>query len=405
MLAAVGQALDRGAPTGIAVSGGSDSLALLHLAHDAARAGGLSLAAVTVDHGLRRESAAEAAAVSDICAGLGIPHRTLRWQGWDGRGNLQAAAREARYSLMAEWARGQGIARVLLGHTQDDQAETFLMRLARQAGLDGLSGMDAVFAREGITWARPLLDVSRAALRACLTARGIAWMDDPSNDDTRFERVRARRALEELAPLGVEAAGLGRVMAQLAEARDALRVQLHDIATQFVQQDRGDLILDWAAWARHHPEMRRRILVAGLVWVASTPYPPRREDIAALLQAVERPGQRTLGGCLVLRQGALLRITREHQALRDLTGATDRPWDGRWQLDGPHDPALHVAALGEAGLQLCPDWRDSGLPRASLLASPAVWQAGRLIAAPLAGFNPRWSARIVADFHDRLLSH
>ncbi|MDX5403104.1 MAG: hypothetical protein LPK02_12860, partial [Rhodobacterales bacterium] len=178
-----------------------------------------------------------------------------------------------------------------------------------------------------------------------------------------------------------------------------------DIATQFVQQDRGDLILDWAAWARHHPEMRRRILVAGLVWVASAPYAPRREELAALTAALDEPGQRTLAGCLIRRRGTELRITREFSAVRDLTAPTDRPWDGRWQLDGPHDPALHVAALGEAGLQLCPDWRDSGLPWASLLASPAVWQAGRLIAAPLAGFNPRWSARIVADFHDRLLSH
>lgn len=405
LVAAVGRALDRTAPTGIAVSGGSDSLALLHLAHDAARAEGLAIAAVTVDHGLRSESAAEAQGVARICDDLGIPHDTLPWQGWDGRGNLQAAAREARYGLMAAWARGQGIGTILLGHTQDDQAENFLMRLTRQAGLDGLSGMAAGFERDGMAWARPLLDVTRARLRDWLTGRGIGWIDDPSNDNTRFERVKARRALAELAPLGIDAGGLARVMAQLADARDALRAQLYDIAAITVQQDRGDLILDWAAWARHHPEMRRRILVAGLVWVASTPYPPRREDIAALLQAVERPGQRTLGGCLVLRQGALLRITREHQALRDLTGATDRPWDGRWQLDGPHDPALHVAALGEAGLRLCPDWRETGLPRAALLASPAVWEGERLIAAPLAGVNPHWSARIVADFHATLLSH
>lgn len=405
MVAAVGRALNGTSHAGIAVSGGSDSLALLHLAHDAARAGGQSLAAVTVDHGLRRESAAEAATVAEICAGLGVPHHILSWQGWDGRGNLQAAARQARYALMADWARGHGIARVLLGHTQDDQAETFLMRLARQAGLDGLSGMAATFPRDGITWARPLLDVSRASLRRYLTERGITWIDDPSNDDGRFERVRARRALAELEPLGVDAAGLGRVMAQLAEARDALRMQLSDIATQSVQQDRGDLILDWTVWAGQHPELRRLVLVAGLVWVASAPYPPRREDVAAVIAAMNAPGQRTLAGCLIRRRGAELRIGREFHAVRDLATPTDQPWDGRWRLDGPHDPALHVAALGEAGLQLCPDWRETGLPRASLLASPAVWQGERLIAAPLAGINPRWSARIVADFRDRLLSH
>jgi tRNA(Ile)-lysidine synthase len=401
LIAAVSEALDRDGVTAIAVSGGSDSVALLHLAH----AAGLPVAAVTVDHGLRAESAAEAQGVARLCAGLGIPHHILQWQGWDGRGNLQAAARAARYALMADWARAHGIARVLLGHTQDDQAETFLMRLARQAGLDGLSGMAAQFERGGVTWARPLLGVSRADLRAYLTGRGVGWIDDPSNDDDRFARVKARRALSALEPLGIDAGGLARVMAQLREARDALHAQLHHIALQTVQEDRGDLILDWAAWCAHHPELRRHILVAGLVWVASSPYAPRREDIAALLAAQEGPGQRTLAGCVIQRQGATVRISREGQAVQGLTGPTDAAWDRRWRLDGPHDPALHIAALGEAGLLLCPDWRDAGLPRATLIASPAVWDGARLVAAPLAGVNPAWSARIVADFHDRLLSH
>jgi tRNA(Ile)-lysidine synthase len=294
---------------------------------------------------------------------------------------------------------------VLLGHTQDDQAETFLMRLARQAGLDGLSGMAARFERGGVTWARPVLGASRAALRAYLTARGVVWIDDPSNDNDRFERVKARRALAALEPLGIDAGGLARVMAQLADARDALRAQLHDIALRTVQEDRGDLILDWAAWAQHHAELRRRILVAGLVWVASSRYAPRREDIAALLEALEGPGQRTLAGCVIRRKGATVRISREAQAVRDLTGPTNAAWDSRWRLDGPHDPALHIAALGEAGLKFCPDWRAVGLPRATLIASPAVWDGARLEAAPLAGINPAWTARIVADFHGRLVSH
>lgn len=401
LIAAVSDALDRGGVTAIAVSGGSDSVALLHLAH----AAGVPVVAVTVDHGLRAESAAEAQGVAQLCTGLDIPHHILHWQGWDGRGNLQAAARAARYALMADWAKVQGIRRVLLGHTQDDQAETFLMRVARQAGLDGLSGMAATFQRGGVTWARPVLGASRAALRAYLTARGVGWIDDPSNDNDRFERVKARRALAALAPLGIDADGLARMMAQLSDARDALRAQLHDIALKAVQQDRGDLILDWAAWAQHHPELRRRILVAGLVWVASSPYAPRREDIAALLEALEAPGQRTLAGCVIHRKDTTVRISREAQAVRDLTGPTDAAWDRRWRLDGPHDPALHIAALGEAGLLLCPDWRAAGLPRASLIASPAVWDGARLEAAPLAGINPAWTARIVADFHARLVSH
>jgi tRNA(Ile)-lysidine synthase len=401
-------------PVGIAVSGGSDSLALLHLArravdHAAAAgaegAAGRVLVGVTVDHGLRAASAAEAAQVAAHCAGLGLAHHVLRWQGWDGQGNLQAAARDARYRLMGDWAREQGIGLILLGHTRDDQAETFVMRLSRQAGLDGLSGMAARVERAGVAWARPLLTVPRAALRGMLTQAGVAWIEDPSNDDLRFDRVRARQVLAALAPLGIGSEGLAQVMAQLAEARAALEGQVQAVARGVIRQDHGDLILEAAKWDRLHPEMRRRCLVAALVWVAGLPYPPRRAEVAGLLAALEGAGQRTLAGCLIRRDGPVIRITREARALRGLRAPTGALWDGRWRLEGPHDPALHLAALGAAGLRLCPQWRGAGLPRATLCASPAVWKGAALVAAPLAGFNPDWSARIVADFHDRLLSH
>ncbi len=387
----------------IAVSGGSDSLALLHLAH-AAPAGAM-LHAVTVDHGLRAESADEAARVAAICKGLGVPHAILRWQGWEGQGNLQAEARDARYRLMAEWARDRGIGTILLGHTRDDQAETVLMRLGRSAGVDGLSGMAGRFRRNDMTWCRPLLETDRATLRAYLRGMGAAWIDDPSNDDSRFERVRARAALRALAPLGIDAATLARVARHMGEARDALDACAADVARVTVRQDAGDLLLDWARLSAHPLELRRRILVAALVWVASAAYPPRREDVLSLLDESGMEGQRTLMGCVLRKERDGLRILREFNAVRETRGATDAVWDGRWRLEGPHDPAFCVAALGEAGLRLCPDWRDTGRPRASLLASPAVWRGDSLVAAPLAGWGQGWIARIVADFHDRALSH
>ncbi len=125
-------------PLGIAVSGGSDSLALLHLMVEWGRA---PLRCVTVDHRLRDASAEEAAQVAEICAALGIAHDTLTWDGWDGQGNLAAEARRARYALLADWAVTHGLTGIALGHTQDDIAETLLMRLARRAGVDGLAAM------------------------------------------------------------------------------------------------------------------------------------------------------------------------------------------------------------------------------------------------------------------------
>lgn len=390
---------------GVAVSGGGDSMALLHLAQRASHETGARILAVTVDHGLRAGSAAEAVQVARHCAGQGIAHQTLLWRRDTAQGNLQAAARVARYGLMGAWAQEQGIGRVLLGHTQDDQAETFLMRLGREAGLDGLCGMPARFMRHGIDWHRPLLEAGRADLRDYLRAAGLVWSDDPSNDDLRFARIKARAALEALAPLGIDAGGLSRVMAQLEDARAALRHEVQAVAARLIRQEHGDLLLDWPALEELPYEVIRRCVVAALMWVSGSPYPPRREDVSHVILALTCEGQRTLAGCLLRRQGRYVRIGREYNALRDVTGPTDRPWDGRWQLDGPHDPALHVAALGEAGLRLCPDWRDTGLPRAALIAAPAVWRGEHLVAAPLAGVNPAWSARIVADFHATLLSH
>jgi len=190
----------------VAVSGGGDSLALMHLAAD--WAGGAPLAAVTVDHGLRPESAAEAREVARAAGALGLRHETLLWRGWDGHGNLQAAARDARHALIAEWARTEGRGTVLLGHTRDDQAETVLMALARAAGPDGLSAMQAACEARGVLWLRPLLGVGREELRAELRRRGAAWAEDASNADPRFERVRARRALRALAPVGIDAPAL-----------------------------------------------------------------------------------------------------------------------------------------------------------------------------------------------------
>lgn len=405
--AAVLQAIENAGPgdIAVAVSGGSDSLALLRLSHAAIAGTGRALHAVTVDHGLRAESADEARRVAAICKDLGMAHVTLRWNGWDGQGNLQARARAARYGLIADWAQAQGIGTILLGHTRDDQAETFLMRIARTAGVDGLSGMAARFGRNGVTWCRPLLVTDRATLRACLRDIGADWIEDPSNDDSRFERVRARAALQALAPLGIDAATLARVALQLGEARDALDACTAGLARQTVRQDHGDLVLDWSALASQPSELRRRILVAGLVWVASADYPPRREDVLSLLAAGAMEGQRTLMGCLLRHERGCLRIMREFNAVRDLRGPTGAVWDSRWQMDGPHDPALSVAALGEAGLQLCPDWRETGRARAALLASPAIWRGDSLVAAPLAGWEQGWIARIVADFHDRALSH
>jgi tRNA(Ile)-lysidine synthase len=391
-------------PLGLAVSGGGDSVALLLLAVDA----GQQVRAVTVDHGLRPEAAAEAAWVGRLCAGLGVPHDTLQWQGWTGAGNLQDQARRARLSLIADWAMAAGLGAVALGHTQDDQAETVLMRLARRAGVDGLSAMSDRRRAQGMTWLRPLLSVSRDDLRAFLRARGQEWIDDPSNDALRFDRVKARHALTALAPLGLTAAVLAGVADQMRTARSALDHQTEASARQIARIEGGDVVMDRAGFEGLPAEIRRRLLVGALGWIGSADYGPRAASVQVLLTAVAAGRGGTLAGCRVTLRPSTLRVAREWQVVRGMVAAPGQLWDRRWIVTGPDSNGLDVKALGEAGLAMVADWRKSGLPRASLLASPSVWRAGALIAAPLARDAPGWTARLAGGedgYFLSLLSH
>lgn len=176
----------------LAVSGGTDSLALMLLAH-AALPG--RVAAATVDHGLRAASAGEAAMVAQVCAGLGIAHQTLKVE--VAPGNVQSEARAARYAALAEWMGREGLATLATGHHADDQAETLLLRLNRASGAAGLAGVRARGLVPGtrLPLLRPLLTWRRAELAGVVAAAGLTAADDPSNADERFDRARMRKVI------------------------------------------------------------------------------------------------------------------------------------------------------------------------------------------------------------------
>ncbi|MEZ5794243.1 tRNA lysidine(34) synthetase TilS [Albidovulum sp.] len=388
---------------GVAVSGGGDSMALLHLV---ARAGtGAVLRAVTVDHGLRTEAAAEAGFVAGFCRRIGVAHDILSWEHGPVDGNLPDQARRARYRLIGDWARGRGIGHVVVGHTADDRAETLLMELARQAGLDGLTAMRPAWEAGGIRFSRPLLTASRESLRAYLRAEGVGWIDDPTNEDGSYQRVRARRALKALAPLGIGAEGLARVAANLALARADLEALAARTAAEIARTPGGAVILDRALWLGTGKETGRRILIAALRWLSSAPYAPRAAQVARLETAIRQGRDATLRGCRVRTAATEIRLTREPKAVAALETPTDALWDGRWRMTGPHENGLRTRALGAGGLRQCPDWRRTGLSSAALVVSPAVWRDQALVAAPLAGYGTGWTAEIVAPLNSFLLSH
>jgi tRNA(Ile)-lysidine synthase len=256
----------------LAVSGGPDSVALMWLAARWRRglARGPRLVAVTVDHGLRPEAAREARDVKRLASALDLPHRTLRWTGAKPKTGLPAAAREARYRLLAQAARVTGATHVLTAHTRDDQAETLLMRLLRGSGIAGLSAMARITEREGVALARPLLDVSKSQLIATLTRAKIGFADDPTNRDTDFTRPRLRALLPHLAAEGGNARSLARLAARLARANAAVEV-LTDGAERFLAlRDRdgvpgtGARSFEAAAFAVLPEEVRLRLLMRAI---------------------------------------------------------------------------------------------------------------------------------------------
>lgn len=397
---------------GIAVSGGGDSMALLHLMHVLCTLHGSKLRAVTVNHGLRAAAADEASMVASYCATIGVPHDTLLLDDFDGKGNLQSAARDARYARMADWARGHEITTIALGHTADDQAETVLMRLARRSGVNGLAGIPPRVIREGITWVRPLLGAGRDELRSYLRTQQIDWIEDPSNEDLIYERVRARQVLSRLGDLGIDADVLSDVANQMSEARTALDWQTFIAAREIATIDAGAVILSERKLRILPDEIQRRLLVHAVNWISGSVYPARRGAIANIMRGLRKGLAGTADGVHARRIGGNIWVFRELNAVRDIECAPDDLWDRRWRLSPTEAEGnwqrVTVRALGSEGLQQCPNWRETERPHEVLLSTPAVWRGQTVVAAPLAGSSQKWHADVeggTETFFAALLTH
>jgi len=298
----------------VAVSGGADSMALMLLAHQWAEVQGYTLTALTVDHGLREDSHAEAAQVKAWVLAQGIEHHTLTWEAPTGLTTaIQARARTARYSLMSEWCRTHDVSHLLVAHHLNDQAETVLMRMKKRSTLFGLCSMAAVRDCAGVKLCRPLLSVPKIRLTATLQKFGQAWVEDPSNHNADFERVRVRAQLIDLAPLGVtserlaKAAQSARVVCDIIDgAADRL------IAATVTTRQNGGMALT-AKFSDAPNLVRGRALTKLLSKVGNTAYPPSPDKLERLLAWMETSatGARTLSGGLVRAKGAEFHISPE----------------------------------------------------------------------------------------------
>lgn len=384
----------------LAVSGGRDSVALMHLVARWWAGTGASpgcVTVLTVDHGLRADSGAEADQVGRLARGLGFGHAVLRWRGGKPRSGLQAAARSARYDLMAAHCHAHGIPVILTGHHLEDQAETLLMRLGRGSGVDGLSAMPRTGAWAGIEIVRPLLDVSRTRLAATLEQAGVTWIEDPSNGDDRFERVRTREALATLEALGVTADRLAATAARMRRARRALdRTTDAFLAANLELSAAGYARISAEAVGGAPEEIALRALARTLAAIGGSAAPPRLARLERLLAALRAgsAGARTLGGCRVAAERGVITIVRESgrglPELRLAAGVTG-VWDRRFRVRVPDhvEGAVAVRALTRAGFAgVRARLRTPvSLPLGVAESLAAYWRHDQVLAVPHLGYR------------------
>jgi len=306
----------------LAVSGGSDSTALLVLAARWAKRlrRPPGLIAVTVDHGLRPDAAREAAAVKRLARKLGVPHRIVRWRGKKPKTGLQEAARNARYRLLAEEAARAGYEHVVTAHTLDDQAETVLFRLARGSGLTGLAGMAHASpipadGRSMLFVVRPLLGVAKQRLVATLHAAGIAHSEDPSNRDPRFARTRLRTLIPHLAREGLDAARLGRLAMRLRRAEATIEFAVAAARTALAPgpwRERGPIVFETARFGGLPAEVALRLLGRAVAHAGDEGPVElgKLEQLYDALRSARAPLRRTLAGALVTLSANRLTIER-----------------------------------------------------------------------------------------------
>lgn len=369
----------------VGVSGGADSMALVLLLHRwvADRSG--YLLALTVDHGLRPDSGAEAGRVAAWMAARGIDHRILHWQGAKPVTGIQAGARHARLRLLADAAADAGILHLALAHHADDQAETYRLRADRSSGRQGLAGMPAIREMERLRLIRPLLPVGKDRLVATCQAMEQEWVEDPSNSNPAFARARLRLS---------ESVGEGEMTGALAAARDRARDD-DDAAALLAAharfQPEGWVILD-NALVDHPPALGQRLVATLLRAVGGATYPPSPTAVAHLVAGLAaQPEQgRTLAGCRFMPIAGGWRLMREARNLEGPVrfggGGLPVTWDGRFRLWAERVGDYIVRALDEdlwcRAVADRPALGRLDLPAALRWTLPAVLSGDQLIAIP-----------------------
>lgn len=378
-------------PLAVATSGGVDSLALLLLTHTIAKQRGERLIALTIDHGLRDQSNSEALKVQQWAQEKEIEHIILKWDGPKPISRLQEKAREARYQLLLQWCKENRIPTLLLGHHQQDQEETFWLRLSAGSGLEGLVGMKKKIIRQGIVCLRPLLGFSKECLVATVKAEKQTWIEDPSNQNTLFFRGRFRSFLKEE---GLSPQRLVKTMEKLQIDADFIQDSLQKVIKATVQLCEGGYIsVQKSVFQELHPALARRLISFLMQWYSGAVYPPRSSQVEIVIDNINLSSPFTAGGIYwFLKQNEIL-LLRELSAVKDKIFLSDlqqpRLWDHRYWVDAQIQkkvsPETILAPLG--AISSLKKEIISSIPSQVWPTLPALWVKGKIVSIPQFGYN------------------
>lgn len=349
----------------LAVSGGADSLSLLVLAAQA-KTDKLDFTVLTFDHKLRAGSTAVAETVLKTAEKFGLAAHKLSRPGAKPKASLQSAARAARYDALLGWCAKNDADGLIVAHHLEDQAETFLLRLARGSGLDGLSAMQAVSERENSVLIRPFLDVHQAELHAVLRGHKVIPFEDPSNADTRFQRVAFRRSKAAFDALGLTSMRLAETADRLQKARHVLEALAADQMAELIRVDACGVISGDKAGLQALPEDVALRVLRGLL-ATHRPYPPRQVAVDRLYQLIVKgeTGRKTLAGQIVSVKKTVVEIYREPADIdatsQNLPKGKKIVWDQRFEIMVSRKATgrFRVMPLGIDGLKWA---RETGVP-------------------------------------------
>ena len=387
---------------GLAVSGGGDSIGMLVLASEWAIINKKKIYVVTVNHNLRKEAKEEVIFTREFTKKLGFSHSTLDWKKPLKIGNLQSQASLARKKLISNWAKENNIKTVLLAHTIDDQVETILMRFSRGSGVDGLIGMKKLVEIHGIFWVRPLLTITRSNLRKFLKLKKINWVEDPSNKDRKYLRVKFRNVISQLGEIGINTNLVVNTSVRMENAKKVLNDVAVEAFNNFVKLKKwGDIEISKDIFNLCREDTFLRTLAGIIKGISGSIYRPRYKELINFVEDLNNKNfkARTLSGVLaraISQNKVVLRREPSHPLCVSNPKSVNFIWDGRWLvfLSRILSKSEHIGPLGENGYQQIKNQVEKKAFNECFLSTPALFLKDRVISSPALEYGHGLSCKL-----------